>query len=83
MQKEANNYKDFLKLYIKGKITALKPLFAAADKKEIFNLIICGVFRFKAYDDKVYSFIRLFKLRLIREIKGYNIIPYKKSRFII
>ena len=82
-QKKANNYKNFLKLRIKGKITALGPLFAAADEKEIFNLIARGVFRFEAYDDKVYGFIRLFKLRLIREIKGRNIIPYKKSRLII
>ena len=83
MQKKANDYKDSLKLRVKGKITALKSLFAAANEKEIFNLIACGIFRFKAYNDKIYGFIRLFKLRLIREIKGCNIIPYKKSRLII
>ena len=70
-------------MHIKGKIIAPKFPFAAANEKEIFNLIACGIFRFKAYNDKVYSFIRLFKLCLIREIKGYNIIPYKKSRLII
>ena len=83
MQKEANDYKDSLKLCIKGKIIAPKLLFAAADEKKISNLIAYGVFYFKAYNDKIYSFIRLFKLCLIREIKGRSIIPYKKSRFII
>ena len=64
---------------IKGKIMALKPLFAAANEKEIFNLIACGIFRFKAYDNKIYSSVCIFKLRLVCEIKKRNIILYKKA----
>ena len=42
-----------------------------------------GVFKFKQYDEKLHSGTRIFKSRLVREVKGKTTKPYEKSRLVI
>ena len=73
-----------LKLRKEGKITDLGAPFEASDKQEIDNLIGRGVFIFEQYDPVKHDRVRIFKSRLVREIKGKSTdAPYEKSRLVI
>ena len=73
-----------LKLRQERKITTPGEPFELSDKKEIDSLISNGVFRFEKYDNATHGKTRIFKSRLVREIKGKATDhPYEKSRLVI
>jgi hypothetical protein len=73
-----------LKLRQEKKITTPGEPFELSDKKEIDTLIGDGVFRFEQYDPEKHGETRIFKSRLVREIKGKATdTPYEKSRLVI
>jgi hypothetical protein len=82
--KEQADYELSLKLRKEGQITVPGRPFEASDRQEIDNLIDRGVFRFEQYDHIKYNGTRIFKSRLVREIKGKTTnAPYEKSRLVI
>ena len=82
--KEQADQELSLKFRKEGKITDLGAPFEASDKQEIDNLIDRGVFIFEQYDPIKYNGVRIFKSRLVREIKGkLTDAPYEKSRLVI
>lgn len=82
-QKEKDNLELALKLRRDGVITSPGEPFEESDTKEVTDLIGRGVFRFELYDEKVHGPHRLFKARMVREIKGKTEKPYEKSRLVI
>ncbi len=67
--KERADYDLFLKLRKDSIITTPKKLFKLLNRKEIDALVTRGVFAFKQYDEYKHS-SRIFKLRIVREVKG-------------
>jgi len=67
--KEKADYDLSLKLRKDSIITTPRKLFKLLDKKEIDALVTRGVFVFKQYDEYKHS-SRIFKLRIVREVKG-------------
>ncbi|KAK1907868.1 hypothetical protein P3342_006198 [Pyrenophora teres f. teres] len=49
----------------------------------ISDLVGRGVFKFEQYNEKLHGRIRIFKSRLVREVKGKTTKPYEKSRLVI
>jgi hypothetical protein len=67
-----------------GKITTFGKLFKNSQRIEIEALIDNGVFRIKPYDSIKYGKFRIFKSRIVNEIKGTTTnSPYEKSRMMI
>ena len=62
----------------------LRVPFQVFNKQEINGLIIQRVFKFKKYNPIKFNKVRIFKLRIVNEIKGKatNAL-FKKSRLII
>jgi hypothetical protein len=58
-------------------------LFEASNQKEIDDLISRRVFSFELFDPDVYTGYRIFKSRIVREVKGKTMVPYEKSRLMI
>jgi hypothetical protein len=72
------------KLRTTGKITTPGELFELSTKAEIEALIARGVFWFEEYDLYLHGGIRIFKSRIVNEVKGKTTTkPYKKSRLVI
>ena len=72
------------KLRKKGRIIISDLPFEASDKQKIDNLINKEIFRFEQYNPIKHIDIRIFKSRLIREIKSKTTeAPYEKSRLVI
>jgi hypothetical protein len=72
------------KLRQKERITTSGKPFETFQRAEIEGLIGNGVFRVKRYDFTKYNGIRIFKSRIINEIKGKSTnSPYEKLRMII
>ena len=82
-QKEKDNLELSLKLRKDGVITAPGEPFEESDDKEITDLIGQGVFHFEKYDPAKCKGARIFKARMVREIKGKADKPYEKSRLVI
>ena len=83
-QKEQVNRELSLQLRQEGKITAAGEPFEASDQQEIDDLITRGVFTFQQYDSGKHGGIRIFKSRLMREIKLKAINKfYKKLKLIV
>jgi len=82
-KKEEDNLKLAIKLRNDRVITTAGEPFEASNNQEISDLVGQGVFKFKQYDEKLHSGIRIFKLRLVREIKGKTTKPYEKSPLVI
>ncbi len=81
--KERADYDLSFKLRKDSIITTSRKLFKLLDQKEINALVARGVFAFKQYDERKYN-SRIFKLRIVRKIKGKQTsTPYKKSRLVI
>ncbi|OCL00729.1 uncharacterized protein K441DRAFT_532084, partial [Cenococcum geophilum 1.58] len=56
----------------------------ASNKQEINGLISREVFKFKKYDPTKFNRVRIFKLRIVNEIKGKATnAPFKKLRLVI
>jgi Reverse transcriptase (RNA-dependent DNA polymerase) len=82
--KERADQELSIQLRKQGKITTPGAPFEASDKQEIDNLIGREVFSFEQYDPAKHGGIRIFKSRLVREIKGKATnAPYEKSRLVV
>jgi hypothetical protein len=82
-KKEEADYKLAIKLRNDGVITTLGAPFEASDEQEISDLVGRGVFEFELYNKELHGRIRIFKSRLVREVKGKTTKPYEKSRLVI
>jgi hypothetical protein len=82
--KEKADFKLAKQLRKEGCIITLGAPFQASNKREINGLIARGVFKFKKYNPTKFNGIRIFKLRMVNEIKGKatNAL-FKKLRLII
>ena len=73
-----------LQLRKEGRITTAGQPPEASDNKEIESLIARGVFKFEMYNDAKHGNTRIFKSRIVNEIKGKATeTPYEKSRLVI
>ena len=82
--KETADYELAKQLRKEGRITTPGPPFQASDKQEIDSLIARGVFRFEEYDPTKFGGVRIFKSRMVNEIKGKATdAPFEKSRLVI
>ena len=67
-----------------GRITTPGEPFEQADTIEIEGLLGSGVFEFEIFDQVKHGHFRIFKSRMVREIKGKGTeSPYEKSRLVI
>ncbi|KAF7570471.1 hypothetical protein PtrM4_104730 [Pyrenophora tritici-repentis] len=82
-KKEQDDLELAIKLRNDGVITTSGAPFEASDDQEISDLVGRGVFKFEQYDERLHSKIRIFKSRLVREVKGKTTKPYEKSRLVI
>ena len=82
-KKEEADYELAIKLRNDGVITTPGAPFEASDEQEISDLVGRGVFEFELYDKELHGGIRIFKSRLVREVKGKTTKPYEKSRLVI
>ena len=82
-KKEAADYKLAVELRAQGKIDAPGALFEALDKKEIGALLSESVLVPIKYDEAKHYGIRIFKARMVREVKGKMDKPYEKSRLVV
>ncbi len=67
--KKQADYELLIKLRRQGIITTSGKLFKLSNKKEIDALVIRRVFVFEQYDKQKHAG-RIFKLRIVREVKG-------------
>ena len=82
--KEKSDYALSLQLRKEGKITTAGEPFELSDQKEVDGLISRGVFEFTQYNPEKHDGIRIFKSRMVREVKGKTTdTPYEKSRLVI
>jgi hypothetical protein len=82
--KEEADWQLCLQLRQEGRITTPGRPFELSDRTEIDALQAQSVFRFETYDPVKHGTDRLFKSRLVREIKGKGTTtPYEKSRLVI
>ncbi|KAM4062780.1 hypothetical protein HRG_007600 [Hirsutella rhossiliensis] len=73
-----------VKLRAEKKITTAGRPFEASDDLEITNLLGAGVIVPERYDMNKHGKHRLFKSRMVREVKGKNTAtPYEKSRLVV
>jgi hypothetical protein len=83
-QKELENAQLAEKLRREGKIITSSKPFELFDQTEINGLIGRGIFRFEQYNPTKHGGIRIFKSRIMNEIKGKGTNkPYEKSRLVI
>ncbi|KAK1914262.1 hypothetical protein P3342_007508 [Pyrenophora teres f. teres] len=67
-----------------GKITTPGEPFEMSTRTEIDGLITRGVFRFEPFDPAKHGGIRIFKSRIVNEVKGKTTDrPYEKSRLVV
>ena len=82
-KKEEADLELAVKLRNDGVITTPGAPFEASDEQEIGDLVGRGVFKFERYDEALHGGVRIFKSRLVREVKGKTTKPYEKSRLVI
>jgi len=82
--KEKAEYKLALELRTAGKITTPGKPFERSDATEIDGLMAAGVIQPVKYEpNDAHRGIRLFKSRMVREIKNKTSAPYEKSRLVV
>ena len=82
--KEKADFKLAKQLQKEGRIITPGAPFQVSDKQEINGLIARGVFKFKKYDLTKFNGVRIFKSRMVNEIKGKATdAPFEKLRLII
>ena len=83
--KEASDLKEALRLRAEGRITTPGAPFEQSAKTEIESLIAAGVFKFVQFDEKLHGGddVRIFRSRLVNEVKNKMDVPYEKSRLVI
>jgi hypothetical protein len=73
-----------LELRKQDKITISDLLFKESNRQEVDSLIGRGVFKFKLFKREIHGNTRIFKSRIVNEIKGKATdILYKKSKLVI
>ncbi|KAF1934571.1 hypothetical protein EJ02DRAFT_490997 [Clathrospora elynae] len=82
-KKEEDDYSLAVKLRNDGVINTPGAPFEASDQKEIVDLVGRGVFSFELFDLAIHNRHRIFKLRMVRKVKGKTMVPYKKSRLVV
>jgi len=82
-RKEEDDYALAVKLRNDGVINTPGAPFEASDQKEIDDLVGRGVFSFELFNPTVHDGHRIFKSRMVREVKGKTMVPYEKSRLVI
>lgn len=82
-QKKKNNMDLAIKLRNDGIIITPGVFFQESDQKKISNLVGYGVFKFELFNKNDDDRIRLYKSRMVREVKCKNDKPYEKSRLVI
>ena len=82
--KEKANFKLVKQLYKEGRIITSGVPFQVFNKQEIDSFIIRKIFKFKKYNLIKFNRVRIFKLKIVNEIKGKatNAL-FKKLRLII
>ncbi|KAL0933405.1 reverse transcriptase-like protein [Colletotrichum truncatum] len=83
VMKEKDNYELAVKLRLDNIITTPGLPYEESDRIKIDALINQGVFTFIRYDPDKHSNIRIFRTRMVREIKNKTTKPYEKSRLVI
>jgi hypothetical protein len=82
--KEKIDWELSLKLRKDGVITDPGLPFEVSDQKEVDALLARGVFAFEQYNEQTHGKERVFKSRIVREVKGKATPqPFEKSRLII
>jgi len=82
-QKERQDLELAIQLRAEGKIRTPGKPFEQADVTELNSLFEAGVLKVIKFDPKVHGNIRIFKSRLVREVKGKTTQPYEKSRLVV
>ena len=82
-KKEEDDWALAIKLRDEGVITTPGAPFESSDIKEIDDLVGRGVFKFELYDSNRHGGTRVFKSRMVREVKGKTTKPYEKSRLVV
>ena len=82
-KKEEDDYALAVKLRSDGVINEPGAPFEVSDQKEVNDLVGRGVFSFELFNPNEHGGYRIFKSRLVREVKGKTMIPYEKSRLVI
>ena len=73
-----------LELRKQGKITTPGLPFEESNRQEVDSLIGRGVFKFELFEREIHGNTRIFKSRIVNEIKGKATdTPYEKSRLVI
>jgi hypothetical protein len=81
--KEQSDAALAVKLRAEGKIKTIGDPFEESTKAEIESLISRGVFEFVCLKDYALSGDRIFKSRIVNEVKGKTTKLYEKSRLVI
>ncbi|KAL0929723.1 uncharacterized protein CTRU02_215366 [Colletotrichum truncatum] len=72
-----------IKLRREGVITTPGEPFEQSTKQEINSLIARGVFKFTQFNKRRHQNVRIFRSRIVNEVKGKTTEPYEKSRLVI
>ncbi|EDU51549.1 conserved hypothetical protein [Pyrenophora tritici-repentis Pt-1C-BFP] len=75
-KKEEDDYALAVKLRNDGVINVPGAPFEASDQKEIDDLVGRGVFSFELFDPTLHGGYRIFKSRMVREVKGKTMVRY-------
>lgn len=82
--KEAADAALAVDLRAQGKITTPGGPFEESAQQEIESLIGRGVFEFVPFDGQKFGGVRIFKSRIVNEVKGKTTsTPYEKSRLVV
>ena len=82
-KKELSEQELAVRMRAKGKITTPGRPFEASDKTEIDGLLANGTLVLVKYDAARHAGTRVFKTRLVREVKSKLDSPYEKSRLVV
>ncbi|KAL0943110.1 uncharacterized protein CTRU02_200996 [Colletotrichum truncatum] len=72
-----------IKLRREGVITTPGEPFEQSTKQETNSLIARGVFKFTQFNKRRHQNVRIFRSRIVNEVKGKTTEPYEKSRLVI
>ncbi|KAF1934617.1 hypothetical protein EJ02DRAFT_490487 [Clathrospora elynae] len=82
-KKEEDNYALAVKLRNDSVINIPGAPFEASNQKEIDDLVGRGIFSFELFDPTVHGGYCIFKLRMVRKVKGKTMVLYEKSRLVV
>lgn len=82
-EKEKSDMALCLKLRADGVIQTAGEPFEESDMAEIDSLTVAGALEFMRYDPVKHGRHRIYRSRLVREVKGKSTKPYEKSRLVV